>query len=1230
VRNWLKNVLGGGPPNNPEVPDVWIEGLRGILAPLRKWKGKVLPAGLDDRTIEYVLSGEPLSVLNELQSPDVEEAVFGYSVGSTDDDFDKAYGRFDDVPAEVGLRWARALEAMAKVTRYNFPNFLLPGGVTWPELLLLNATATSYRVWSSKEKQRLNYTTFERLFEAAGMEKAALLVSAFSSPAKATYGVSGLQKVKNLLDYPEALERHLEKIRPHLLPAMAAQRVHVLELLDTALPQTVTKMAAELADLAVSSSKQVRNLAEIQVKRTGNAAVEPLRDFAQRGKPEQRQFALRLLHEHALKNSDDALRAWSRETAQADKAESVRALIGEWDSLQQSAAAPNTSYEYAVPKIDWSSAATPEMPALLDSLWRTMNEIIDVSNRRSREHHERMVAQGHKYPLHQMPQMDGAKLKMLKALMADGKAPAAEYGSDSPNWHVTQEIPKFAANGKLPPAALYKLLAGLNLLERGENNLNHTAAQAFNALYASRGGFTLLEVSQMFADGSVDPTVLLRSYCSQYSGIGHGWRDADVWPFFAHHVDELERLLLSGSVAGYWFDREMLYQAIATLPTPPARIVNALFSVALGTGKSERPAAQAALAAHPDKEARIIHALSDGKAEIRTSAAQWLGRLKHAPAVPALTRAVMAEKHDTAKGAMLDALEALGEPVEKFLKRDALVTEAKKVLAKGIPKDLEWFPWSALPEVHWADTKEQVPVDVLRWMLVQAVRQKSAEPNAVLRKYCAMFEPREREQFGQMILDSWLRHDVTPISAEEAHSRAKSNAQSTFGFMQSHPQYWKDNPLFGKSEAELMAYFLPGFLRTPAGSAIASKGVLAVAAACAGERAGAPVGRYIKEWYGTRAAQGKALIAMLAWIEHPSATQVMLAIGNRFRTKSLQEEATKQAEALAERRGWSLGELADRTIPSAGFDENGELELSYGTRSFTAKLLPDFKVELYNPEGKKVASLSEPRQDDDAELAKESKKSFSAAKKEIKAIVDLQTDRLYEALCTERAWPYAEWQEYLNRHPVVRHLTQRLVWIATVDGKPVVFRPLDDGTLTDHEDEAVELPADASVRVAHDSLLSPEDVAHWQQHLVDYEIKPLFQQLGKGTWKLPEAQAKAREIKDFEGHMIEAFALRGRALKLGYTRGAAEDGGWFHLYQKRFPTLGLTAVIEFTGNPLPEENRAVALISLSFASTQSQHGATVALGKVPSVLLSECFNDLRLIANEGTGFDADWQKKSEY
>ncbi len=338
----------------------------------------------------------------------------------------------------------------------------------------------------------------------------------------------------------------------------------------------------------------------------------------------------------------------------------------------------------------------------------------------------------------------------------------------------------------------------------------------------------------------------------------------------------------------------------------------------------------------------------------------------------------------------------------------------------------------------------------------------------------------------------------------------------------------------------------------------------------------------------------------------------------------------RQAEALAERRGWTVSELADRTIPTAGFDETGSMELSYGERRFTARLQPDFKVALFNAEGKAIKALPEPRQDEDAELAKEAKKAYSSAKKEIKNIVDLQTDRLYEALCTERDWPWEDWDQYLNGHPVVRRLVHRLVWCQVEEGRVIqVFRPLEDGTLTDADDNEIKLPAAARVRIAHDTLLDAEDVARWQQHLQDYEIVPLFQQLGKGTYALPEALSGADEIGDFKGYLLEAFALRGRALKLGYTRGAAQDAGWFFEYEKRFPTLGLLAVIEFTGNGLPEENRTVGLHHLSFSRIGAADGGRIPLGKVTKVLLSECYNDLRLLAAEGSGFDPDWEKKCE-
>jgi predicted NAD/FAD-binding protein len=64
-----------------------------------------------------------------------------------------------------------------------------------------------------------------------------------------------------------------------------------------------------------------------------------------------------------------------------------------------------------------------------------------------------------------------------------------------------------------------------------------------------------------------------------------------------------------------------------------------------------------------------------------------------------------------------------------------------------------------------------------------------------------------------------------------------------------------------------------------------------------------------------------------------------------------------------------LAELADRTIPAAGFDETGTMTLSYGERAFTARLLPDLSLQLQDETGKTLAALPDPRKDDDETLA---------------------------------------------------------------------------------------------------------------------------------------------------------------------------------------------------------------------------------------------------------------------
>jgi len=1240
---WMAKLVGDSAFDVPaDVPEAWAQRLEQLLEPLDKVDGSKGRKGLARDILAFVLQGEPIAVLNEVaQRPEVGERfrLTGYHYGRAERELPDVFEHLGTVAPEVALRWARVLEASVK-SQASSCRMQLPRGIHWPEVLLMASAESSLTGWSSQRPKArgLTYSRIEAMLAKDGLDPSAVIAACFSTPVDAGYGTEQrLSMLTDLPDYPQAIERHVEAIRPHLLAGAVGQRVHALAMLARATPESLDRLAPQLCELSVANSKQVRVQAESAVRRGGPAVSGPLRDLAMHGKPEQRMHALRLLHSvgTAQGHADDV--GFARDTAAADKAPSVQALIQEWDAGEKAAEHAEEAYEIQLPTIDWSAANCRVPKDALTRFWREVGESITRSNASSREHHARMVAQGHTFPLRQdEPFTDTDAAALQTYLGSDQPHPPATGKRRGRGWnHVAPAALKLAETDGVGPEAMLKILLFFDIATSHDGMLMHPANQAFNAMHRRLGRPTMLELSCMLDQVGQSGQALLRNYCHAWGAqFASDWPTEHVWPYFAHHLESLLQALLNNTIKDYAFGRAGLFRAIATLPKPPEVAINALFTLALGSGKTDRVPAQEALQHHAEKESRIIAALADGKAETRAVAALWLARLRHRPAVPALEKAVAKEKHDVAKGAMLDALQLLGQPIERYLDRDALAAEAAKSLAKGVPKDLEYFPWNALPEVRWADTGAAIPPDVLKWMTVQAVKQKSPEPNAVLRKYCEIFDPRDREALGQFVLETWLREDVRPISPDEAMQRARSQAQGTYSSMSSYPQYYQDSPYLGKSVEELTAAFLPGQLRQPAGSAIGSKGLLAVAAACARERAAGPVQRYLKEWYGSRAAQGKALIGMLAWIDHPSATQLMLAIGSRFRTKSFQEEATRQAEALAERKGWTLAELADRTVPSAGFDETGTLDLSYGARSFTAKLLPDFKIELFNPDGKKIASLPDPRQDDDAEQAKEAKKSLSAAKKELKSIVDLQTDRLYEAFCTEREWPSADWAAYLQQHPVLRHLVQRLVWVVLVDGKPAgAFRPLDDGTLTNQEDDAVALAEGTHIRLAHDSLLEADAVPAWQQHLVDYEIKPLFQQLGKGTYALPEEKFKDDAVKDFEGHLIEAFALRGRALKLGYTRGPAEDGGWFHVYEKRFPTLGLQAVIEFTGNPLPEENRTVALLNLSFSSSadaSSWQRGKLALAKVPKILLSECYNDLRLIAADGTGYDPDWQKKSEY
>lgn len=1185
---------------------------------------------ISQRVVSYVLNGEPTTVLTELQDlgrgGDMQIVCAHLKDIGKRREFLKS---LKSVNPDYCLRLGQVYHAISKGSK--LPHCFTDAKLEPLESLLL-AVQDAYMNWNQRGpdcgENPFNLELLEAMIENEGYSLEVLVKAAFQLEEPGFCGGTLDPFFAHLQGLDQAALRHREVLISSLSQADHRQRLYTLQRMRKC-HVPLRPFLEKMVELALDSSKRVRETAETMLAEMKADACPLLEKMLIAGQNEQRVIAAKLLWAWDENSARSVLEARLSKEKSKNVSQAIHALLDRPNMKNPQLTVTELALPFLTPIPDHNPLGAETENAWHDCFEKVNGGINQLKAKQTRQYFGKLKPVGWdlvERAFRVLQQVNTEDKQLLKHLVYAG-------------WYkeVADPFGVFWSRPELQSIHLVRFLVQVGALRAGNGHDRKTKSygswmeKLFPIFHRAHPQVGLRELAFAFQAAGLDPDsigeALLASF--QTETLPLELPPAKVWPYWAEHLNLLEKAFEApgqGILDQYDKRRERANAlvAIGSFPQPPDRLLTLLWTMALGP-KNERPAAQRCLQNMPDKVERLIASLKGGTADSRTAAAEWLGRIGHTAAISSLLEALKREKNEAAKGEMMSALVLLGTPVDQFMDRSGLFLEAEKNLNKGIPEKIKWLPFDQLPIVHWADSGNVVEPQIVHWWLVQGFKLKNPEPGPLLRRYCAMLKESEREALGMFVLRAWIAEDTAPISRADAEKEAMN--QATF------IAQWSQKTANAKTVEQYYAEFLPTLLKHPKGSAIDSKGVLAIAGACVGRESTPLVTRYLKEWYGNRVAQCRALLQMIAWVEHPSATQLLLAVGTRFRTKSIQEEASKQALVLAERKGWTVVELADRTIPSAGLDENGVLALDFGPRRFTAKLNAELELVLFDGDGKVLKSLPEPRKDDDEAKAAEAKKILSAAKKELKSVLSMQGDRLYEAMCTQRSWSFSDWSLYLNGHPIVRHHCQRLVW-AVVQGEKVVqlFRPLADGSLTDVKDEPITVEAEDLIRVAHECHVTPEQSHSWRQHLKDYEVEPLIEQFGRSVFSLGEERKQETEFNEFQGHMVEAFKLRGRANKLGYDRGQTQDGGWFYDYHKRFPTLGIEAILEFTGNSLPEGNRTVALTLLRFERIATEGKSVIgrakmALSEVPSVLLSECWNDARQIAEEGTGFDPAWETK---
>lgn len=724
----------------------------------------------------------------------------------------------------------------------------------------------------------------------------------------------------------------------------------------------------------------------------------------------------------------------------------------------------------------------------------------------------------------------------------------------------------------------------------------------------------------------------LRSYAD---GLSLFSRSEQVWPFFTQYSDFLAEALglipqqqVQRSYQEY--DATNAIKVLAMLPKISARFIPRIMELALGENKTHRLNAQTLLETLPNIHLNAAEGLDSGKQEIRVTAIEWLARLKHPDSLKPLYDLLKKEKREVVRAALLTALEQFDEDISSYLSPKVLLAEAQKGLKAKAPASMAWFNLDSIPTLTWQNNKP-VDGDIIRWWIILAVKLKMPAGNGLLQRYISLLSVESQRHLGNFILNSFIYQDTAGPSLEEAMAEAEQNAPQRLANYQSSLKRWPE--YYAKYENFTLEQTINEIkgevLRRYLGSAISDKGMLALICGIEGHIAVTALRNYMRDHY-QRRAQIEAMIDAIATSNDPLIIQLLLSLSRRYRTASVQEKARGLVTQIAQRNGWSADELADRTIPTAGMDETGTLLLEYGDRNFTAKLDAQQKLVLFNPEGKEIKALPAARKTDDEDKIKESKKLLTSSKKELKQVIELQTARLYEAMCAERLWTTSDWQEYIQTHPIMRGLIEKLVWMEVNDDKVInVFRPSDDGCLLNIDDDEVTLSANSFIKLAHAALISEEESNGWIAHFKDYKVKFLFSQM---VHRIPDLDLTLNEIEDRKGWITDTFTLRGVLTKMGYQRGQAEDGGSFCHYYKHFPSLDFYVYIEFSGSYVPEENIPAVLYSLSFEQSQqsSWNRRYIELKDIPSILLAESYADYLKVAEACAGFDPEWEKKTPW
>ena len=365
-------------------------------------------------------------------------------------------------------------------------------------------------------------------------------------------------------------------------------------------------------------------------------------------------------------------------------------------------------------------------------------------------------------------------------------------------------------------------------------------------------------------------------------------------------------------------------------------------------------------------------------------------------------------------------------------------------------------------------------------------------------------------------------------------------------------------------------------------------------------------------------------VALMQMSDNPLAIAELVRLRGKIKYPSVQDQIQKKLESIAEKRGVTVAELEDASLPDFGFDLNGRHVQTLG--DFTATISLDnhkATLEWTDKIGKARKTIPTAiKSDFKTELA-----NLKRLTKDMSGLLAGQIKAIEQSYMSNRSWDYSAWKLQYWTHPVRRNITQSLLWQITDGDKTISVLPSENG-LEDQFGEIHKPTKKAFVALWHPLFEDTATILRWRERIEVSGLTQPFKQAHREIYVVTDAENQTEVYSNrFAAHILKQHQFKALCLARGWTY--TLQGMWdsWNIPQKTLPAYGIVA--EYSVEMIAEDEQTAAGIPLYLTADQVRFRTTeperLNVKDVPPIIFSEVMRDVDLFVGvTSVANDPNW------